>query len=447
MLHVAGAPECVGTADAVAVVGARRATEYGLTVAHDIGRGLSSAGVSVVSGLALGVDAAAHSGALEGPAPPVAVLAGGSDRPYPASKRRLHAAVCAAGAVVSEMPPGFGVHRWAFVARNRLIAALARVVVVVEATERSGSLTTADFGAELGRTVAAVPGRVNCALADGRERPDPRRRGAGARRRRRPRGARRAHRRPVRGRARGPIRSWSPACAGCSRRSAPATPRCRCSPTAGSPRATSWPASASSRRAGSCGAGSEAATNAFPNLIAVSERPVPAVLSIAGSDSGGGAGIQADLKAFARCGVHGMTAIAALTAQNTVAVTGVHQVPGEFIVAQVRAVVEDIGVDAVKIGMLGDADTVRAVREALELLDPGTPVVLDPVMVAESGAVLLDEPARVAIVEELLPRVTVITPNVPEARVLAGDGGRRRRRRRRRRSRGSCTRSGRRRWS
>jgi hydroxymethylpyrimidine/phosphomethylpyrimidine kinase len=173
-------------------------------------------------------------------------------------------------------------------------------------------------------------------------------------------------------------------------------------------------------------AGSEAATNArhdrepLSNLIAVSERQVPAVLSIAGSDSGGGAGIQADLKAFARCGVHGMTAIAALTAQNTVAVTGVHQVPGAFIVAQVRAVVEDIGVDAVKIGMLGTADTVRAVREALELLDPGTPIVLDPVMVAESGAVLLDEPARVAIVEELLPRVTVITPNVPEARVLAG---------------------------
>jgi hydroxymethylpyrimidine/phosphomethylpyrimidine kinase len=152
----------------------------------------------------------------------------------------------------------------------------------------------------------------------------------------------------------------------------------------------------------------------------VSERPVPAVLSIAGSDSGGGAGIQADLKAFARCGVHGMTAIAALTAQNTVAVTGIHPVPGAFIVEQVRAVAEDIGVDAVKIGMLGTADTVRAVRDALDLLDPDTPVVLDPVMVAESGAVLLDEAARAAIVEELLPRVTVITPNVPEARVLAG---------------------------
>jgi hydroxymethylpyrimidine/phosphomethylpyrimidine kinase len=151
----------------------------------------------------------------------------------------------------------------------------------------------------------------------------------------------------------------------------------------------------------------------------VSERPVPAVLSIAGSDSGGGAGIQADLKAFARCGVHGMTAIAALTAQNTVAVTGIHPVPGDFIIAQVKAVAEDIGVDAVKIGMLGSAEIVRAVRAALELLDPDTSVVLDPVMVAESGAVLLDEAARVAIVDELLPRATVITPNVPEARVLA----------------------------
>ena len=150
---------------------------------------------------------------------------------------------------------------------------------------------------------------------------------------------------------------------------------------------------------------------------------MPAVLSIAGSDSGGGAGIQADLKAFARCGVHGMTAITALTAQNTVAVTGIHPVPGAFIVEQVRAVADDIGVDAVKIGMLGTAETVRAVREALELLAPGTPIVLDPVMVSESGAVLLDEPARAAIVRELLPRVTVITPNVPEARVLAETAG------------------------
>jgi hydroxymethylpyrimidine/phosphomethylpyrimidine kinase len=152
----------------------------------------------------------------------------------------------------------------------------------------------------------------------------------------------------------------------------------------------------------------------------VADRPIPAVLSIAGSDSGGGAGIQADLKAFARSGVHGMTAITALTAQNTAGVTGIHPVPGDFIVAQVRAVAEDIGVDAVKIGMLGTAGTVAAVREALDLLDPATPVVLDPVMVAESGAVLLDEPARSAIVELLLPRVTVVTPNLPEARILVG---------------------------
>jgi hydroxymethylpyrimidine/phosphomethylpyrimidine kinase len=151
-------------------------------------------------------------------------------------------------------------------------------------------------------------------------------------------------------------------------------------------------------------------------------RSVPAVLSIAGSDSGGGAGIQADLKAFAACGVHGMTAITALTAQNTTGVTGVHPVPGPFIVEQVRAVVDDIGVDAVKIGMLGTAETVRAVNEALDLLEPHTPIVIDPVMVAESGAVLLDEDARAALTELLLPRATVITPNVPEARVLAGGG-------------------------
>src|SRR6185436_12908649 len=148
-------------------------------------------------------------------------------------------------------------------------------------------------------------------------------------------------------------------------------------------------------------------------------RPVPAVLSIAGSDSGGGAGIQADLKAFARCGVHGMTAITALTAQNTTGVSGVHATPPDFIVEQVRQVVTDIGVDAVKIGMLGTAETVHAVNEALDLLAPGTPIVIDPVMVAESGAVLLDDPARAALVELLIPRATVITPNLPEARVLA----------------------------
>jgi hydroxymethylpyrimidine/phosphomethylpyrimidine kinase len=148
---------------------------------------------------------------------------------------------------------------------------------------------------------------------------------------------------------------------------------------------------------------------------------IPAVLSIAGSDSGGGAGIQADLKAFAACGVHGTTAITALTAQNTLGVTDVHPVPGAFIVKQVRAVHDDIGVDAVKIGMLGSVATTEAVSRALDLLSAGTPVVLDPVMVAESGARLLEIEAERALIELVIPRATVVTPNVPEARVLAGD--------------------------
>ncbi|MGZ4295351.1 MAG: bifunctional hydroxymethylpyrimidine kinase/phosphomethylpyrimidine kinase [Solirubrobacteraceae bacterium] len=147
------------------------------------------------------------------------------------------------------------------------------------------------------------------------------------------------------------------------------------------------------------------------------DRP-PCVLSIAGSDSGGGAGIQADLKAFAACGVHGMTAITALTAQNTVGVSAVEPVSPEMIVAQVAAVADDIGVDAVKIGMLGTVGTIEAVAAALDLLRAGTPVVLDPVMVSESGAELLEVSARGALMELLLPRVTVVTPNLPEARAL-----------------------------
>jgi hydroxymethylpyrimidine/phosphomethylpyrimidine kinase len=154
----------------------------------------------------------------------------------------------------------------------------------------------------------------------------------------------------------------------------------------------------------------------------MAEKPVPAVLSIAGSDSGGGAGIQADLKAFARCGVHGMTAITALTAQSTVGVEAVEQVSPEMIIAQVRAVAEDIGVDAVKIGMLGNAATVAAVVEALKTYVGDAPVVLDPVMVAESGARLLDDDACDALINDLLPLVSIATPNIPEARVLAGLG-------------------------
>jgi hydroxymethylpyrimidine/phosphomethylpyrimidine kinase len=151
----------------------------------------------------------------------------------------------------------------------------------------------------------------------------------------------------------------------------------------------------------------------------VAEERIPAVLSIAGSDSGGGAGIQADLKAFARCGVHGMTAITAITAQSTVGVDAVEAISPEMIVAQVRAVAGDIGVDAVKIGMLGTVETIAAVREALGLLG-GAPVVIDPVMVAESGAVLLDEGARSALAEQLLPLATLATPNIPEAAALTG---------------------------
>jgi hydroxymethylpyrimidine/phosphomethylpyrimidine kinase len=152
----------------------------------------------------------------------------------------------------------------------------------------------------------------------------------------------------------------------------------------------------------------------------MTSRRIPRVLSIAGSDSGGGAGIQADLKAFAACGAHGMTAITAITAQNTVGVTAVHPIPPEVIVAQVRAVQDDIGVDAVKIGMLGTPATIAAVAQALDALPQGTPVVLDPVMVAESGAELLEPEARSQLIEQLLPRATVVTPNVPEARALTG---------------------------
>jgi len=148
---------------------------------------------------------------------------------------------------------------------------------------------------------------------------------------------------------------------------------------------------------------------------------IPVCLSIAGSDSGGGAGIQADLKAFARAGVHGTTAITAITAQNTVAVTAVEAVSPAMIVAQVRAVADDIGVDAVKIGMLGSAATAEAVSSALDLLADGTPIVVDPVMVAESGARLLDRDAQRALVDLVVARATVVTPNIPEARVLAGD--------------------------
>ncbi len=140
-------------------------------------------------------------------------------------------------------------------------------------------------------------------------------------------------------------------------------------------------------------------------------------MTIATSDSGGGAGIQADLKAFARCGVHGTSAIVALTAQNTHEVVSVKTLPRQFILDQVRAVSTDMGVDAVKIGMLFDEPTIAAVDEALELVGEA-PVVLDPVMVAESGAALLKPEAKQALIDRIVPRATVVTPNLAEAREL-----------------------------
>jgi hydroxymethylpyrimidine/phosphomethylpyrimidine kinase len=145
---------------------------------------------------------------------------------------------------------------------------------------------------------------------------------------------------------------------------------------------------------------------------------IPRCLTIATSDSGGGAGIQADLKAFARLGCHGMSAVVALTAQNTTSVTAVHEAPPDFIRAQLEAVLDDIGVDATKTGMLFSAPIIRTVAEFLT--DHPVPLVVDPVMVAASGAKLLRDDAVSVLVERLLPLATVVTPNLHEACVLAG---------------------------
>jgi len=149
--------------------------------------------------------------------------------------------------------------------------------------------------------------------------------------------------------------------------------------------------------------------------------PVPRCLTIAGSDSGGGAGIQADLKAFARAGCYGMTAIVALTAQNTVGVTAVHEVPPELVRAQLDAVFSDIGVDAAKTGMLFSRPIIETV--AAFLAEYPVPLVVDPVMVSATGARLLREDAIETLVARLFPLATVVTPNLEEARVLAGGGG------------------------
>ncbi|HEY2295365.1 MAG TPA: bifunctional hydroxymethylpyrimidine kinase/phosphomethylpyrimidine kinase, partial [Thermoanaerobaculia bacterium] len=148
----------------------------------------------------------------------------------------------------------------------------------------------------------------------------------------------------------------------------------------------------------------------------------PRLLTIAGSDSGGGAGIQADLKTFAAHGAYGMSVITALTAQNTREVRAVHEVPPEMVAAQIDAVLEDIGADAIKIGMLASAGIIRVVADRLRfhLRDKKVPVVLDPVMIAKSGDRLLREDAIEALLLELLPLATLLTPNVPELEKLTG---------------------------
>jgi DNA processing protein len=173
VLYVAGDPARLGelsTEPAVTIVGTRRPSAYGVEVAHALGRGLARAGVTVVSGLALGIDAAALRGAVEAGAGGLAVLAGGPDVPYPRTNRRLHAELVRTGAVLSEAPPGRRAFRWSFPARNRIMAALGRLTVVVEAAQRSGSLITTDFAEQLGRGVAAVPGRVTSHVAAGANR-------------------------------------------------------------------------------------------------------------------------------------------------------------------------------------------------------------------------------------------------------------------------------------
>ncbi|MHB8385805.1 MAG: bifunctional hydroxymethylpyrimidine kinase/phosphomethylpyrimidine kinase [Metallibacterium sp.] len=146
---------------------------------------------------------------------------------------------------------------------------------------------------------------------------------------------------------------------------------------------------------------------------------IPIVLTIAGSDSGGGAGIQADLKTFMARGVHGTSAITAVTAQNTRGVRSAHVLPPREVRAQIEAVFADFPIAAMKIGMLADAATIRAVARALRA-HPAVPLVLDPVMIATSGARLLDARAVAVLIDELLPLATVLTPNLPEAAALTG---------------------------
>jgi DNA processing protein len=159
--------EAIEPQAAVTIVGSRRASSYGRAVARDLARELAAAGLVVVSGLAFGIDACAHRGALDAAGKTMAVLGCGPDSPYPAAHRGLWRAIAETGAVISELPPGSTPWRWSFPARNRVMAALAGMTVVVEAAARSGSLITADLAAELGRDLGAVPGPVNSGASAG----------------------------------------------------------------------------------------------------------------------------------------------------------------------------------------------------------------------------------------------------------------------------------------
>ncbi|MFV0431868.1 MAG: bifunctional hydroxymethylpyrimidine kinase/phosphomethylpyrimidine kinase [Alphaproteobacteria bacterium] len=143
------------------------------------------------------------------------------------------------------------------------------------------------------------------------------------------------------------------------------------------------------------------------------------VLSIAGSDSGGGAGIQADLKSISANGCYGLSVITAITAQNSYAVTDIHKTPLETITSQLKAVFEDMPIDAIKIGMLGDKDMVQTVASFLKAQPKLPPIILDPVMVSKAGAPLLEMDAITSLKEQLLPLATLVTPNLPEAQILA----------------------------
>jgi hydroxymethylpyrimidine/phosphomethylpyrimidine kinase len=176
------------------------------------------------------------------------------------------------------------------------------------------------------------------------------------------------------------------------------------------------PSRARQEGGGSCG------NHGFPHAVRANAGEgsslTPRCLTIATADSGGGAGIQADLKAFAAAGCQGMSALVALTAQNTVGVTAIHELPPEFVTAQLDAVFDDIGVDAAKTGMLFSARLIETVADFLE--ERPVPLVVDPVMVASSGARLLEDGAVETLIERLLPLATVVTPNLAEAQVLAG---------------------------